>query len=390
MKVLLISFDLILGTRILISVLKENNYEAHNVQIINIKYIDKFSRDKLNNILKCAKEYDVVGLAFNSFYSKLAKQLGYFLKSNGIKWLISGGPHPTAMPEDVVRYSDVTVIFEAEKTFPELLNRIKNKKSLNDVKGLYINSKSGITYTGTPEIEYNLDNIPFQSISTKDITYFNFKSNLFEKSKIDTLFPYGGNNYVIITSRGCPFKCTYCCNNLFNKLDKKFTTMRKRTIGNIIAEMEIAKKNGFEGIFIDDDNFFNFTLNELKEFQDLYKTKINLPFGLGGLNPNNMRAKTSSVKLDVLLNCGLSDVRIGVQSGSDKTLRYFKRNYRAKELLALLSPFDNRATIWDKPNNTLRVVIDFICDSPWENDFDKIKTLRLANNLLNTYGIFFT
>ncbi|MDD5355794.1 MAG: radical SAM protein, partial [Candidatus Omnitrophica bacterium] len=354
MKILLISIDLVLGTRILVNVLKDKGIKSHILQIAGIKYSDLFSKKQLKDIYGFSKKYDAVGLAFNSFYPILAAQLGRYLKSKGVKWIIAGGPHATAMPEETMGYSDISIIYEAELTLPKVLKSLSsdNSSSFQEINGIAFKDKNGkIVKTGCPRIETNLDNIPFQSFSSKDITYYNFRSGKFDKPTVNNLFPHGGRNYFILTSRGCPFKCTYCCNNLFAKLSADFNKIRKRSVRNIISEMKLAKKSGFKGFYIVDDNFLAFTLEELKEFAKLYSGEINLPFGISGLNPNNMRVKDSDKKIGLLLSCGLSDIRIGVQSGSNKTLKMFQRRYAAEELPNLLSAFENRKTIWKAPND---------------------------------------
>ena len=390
MKILFISIDLTMGTRILVNILKNSGFQARNLQITGIRYSDSISQKTLKQIYEFAKEYNIVGLAFNSFYSVLASQIGRYLKSKGIKFLITGGPHPTAAPEEPLDYSDLSVIYEAEITLPKIMENLRSGLPLDTVGGLVFKDRGGrLINTGRPRVENNLDNLPFPSISAEDIVYYDFKKSSFLSPGVNNLFPHSGKNYFIMTSRGCPFDCAYCCNNLFARLDRAFARVRKRSIPNIIEEMERAKKAGFEGFFIADDNFFAFTPEEIESFSGLYKSRINLPFGIGGLNPNNMRQGSSPKKIDLLLECGLSDIRIGVQSGSNKTLKIFKRNYTTEELPGLTKVLENRKTIWPEPHRKLRVAADFICDSPWEKADDKLDTLKLANKLLDTYGIFF-
>lgn len=389
MKMLLVSIDLVLGTRILVNVLKDKNIEAHNLQISGIRYSDTLSEDALRNIQDFSKNYDIVGISFNSFYSLIAAQLGVYLKSQGLKWLIVGGPHVTALPEEVMTYADIAVIYEAELSLSQLIKNLESRSPLNEVDGIIFKDASGqIVRNRPPKIVYNLDSIPIPSSSPNDITYYNIANNKFEKPTIDNMFPHAGRNYFILASRGCPFKCAFCSNSLFAKLNKDIVKIRKRSVANIIQEMKMAKDAGFKGFCIADDNLLAFTLEEIEEFSKQFRTIINLPFGVTGVNPNNMRSEHSAKKIDLLLNCGLSDVRIGVQSGSNKTLKIFNRRYTAEELSGLLICFENRKTIWEKPNDKLRVVVDFICDSRWEEMDDKLATINLANNLLSTYGIF--
>ena len=381
MKVLFISIDLVLGVRILLNVLKNENIEAKSLQMTGVKYSDPFLEDNLRDICEFAKGYDVVGLSFNSFYSVLAAQLGRYLKEHGVKWLLTGGTHVTAMPEEVLSYADMAVIYEAELTLPKIIKNLDSPDKLRDIGGLLFKGAGGeVINTGNPQIEQNLDNIPFQSLSEEDITFYNVRSKKFEKPTVDTFFPHGHRNFYLLTSRGCPFKCTYCSSSFFAKLADGAQLVRKRSIGNIISELRLAKSAGFEAIYIADDNFLSFTIAELENFRELYMKDINLPFSIGGVNPNNMKAKNSVKKIDILLSCGLSDVRIGVQSGSNKTLEIFNRNYVAEDVPKLLEVFHNRKTIWKEPNDKLRIAVDFICDSPWEDEQDKIDTLKLANN----------
>jgi len=108
------------------------------------------------------------------------------------------------------------------------------------------------------------------------------------------------------------------------------------------------------------------------------------------MNPNNFRNESAEKKLKLLLDCGLTDIRVGVQSGSDKTLSLFKRGYKSQEISKLLEPIErNRTTIWPAPYHRLNVAVDFICDAVWEDEADKMATISLAQKILKQYTIFF-
>ncbi|MFH1318832.1 MAG: radical SAM protein, partial [Candidatus Omnitrophota bacterium] len=172
--------------------------------------------------------------------------------------------------------------------------------------------------------------------------------------------------------------------------NKTFSRVRKRSISNVLNEMEYALSNGFKSFSITDDHFFAFTLEEIGYFSSEYNKRIKRPFSIVGLNPNNFREKSAEEKLKLLVGCGLTDIRIGIQSGSDKILNIFKRGYRAEEIPELLLPIDrNRKTIWNTPHDRLHVGLDFICDAVWETKEDKIATIKLAQRVLKQYSIFF-
>lgn len=154
--------------------------------------------------------------------------------------------------------------------------------------------------------------------------------------------------------------------------------------------MEYALENGYKSFCITDDNFFSFDIEELRIFREEYLNRIKKPFSVVGINPINFRQSSAEEKLKILLESGLTDVRVGVQSGSDKTLKIFNRNYKNEEVSKLLIPLDrNRKTIWNPPYDKLHVSLDFICDGIWETNDDKIATIKLALKVLKQYSIFF-
>lgn len=389
MNITLIQIDLVLGARVLLQVLKDRGHNAKLLQI-NIRYVDILTDDDMQIICDHVINSDAVGLSFNSFYAPIAKTLALFLKKEGVKCLICGGNHATAFPEEVIEYCDIVVKYEAEKTLVEIMDNINDSERLNNIHGIVVKS-SGTVHTSDkpPKVVWELDSIPFQNLDTNLIKFFDLERKIYTPEKTK-LFSLAENVYFVLASRGCPFVCTYCSNSLYHSLDKNFSKVRKRSISNIINEMEYAVENGFTSFYITDDNFFSFGLDELKEFNAQYKSKIKKPFSVVGINPNNFRSQSTNEKLSLLIDCGLSDIRVGIQSGSEKTLKYFKRGYKVDEVIRLLATLENhRKTIWPYPYDKLNIALDFICDSPWEADEDKIATIKFALKILKQYSIFF-
>ncbi|MBF0482432.1 MAG: B12-binding domain-containing radical SAM protein [Desulfovibrionaceae bacterium] len=388
MKIVMIQIDLVLGSRILLSVLGQSGYEVKSLQII-IKYIDALSSEDLEIIYEYVSDADVVGLSFNSFYAVQGEILCRYIKSKSSKHtIICGGYHATAMPEAVLEYADIVILYEAEKALPAVLESLGDMAEVEKIPGVLTKNKKGKQYHCSPEIVWDLDSLPFQSLDTEKIQYFSKEKGIYTPD-VTNLFVDNEKRYMILGSRGCPFFCTYCSNHLYHSFDKRILKVRKRSVKNIVDEMKWATKMGFESFYIADDNFFSFHIEEIEEFCKLYED-TKKPFSVSGVNPNNFRDKKSEKKLQLLLGCGLSDVRVGIQSGSDKTLKRFNRGYKAAELADLLRPIDaHRDTIFPAPRDKLHVALDFICDSPWENTEDKQATVRLANTVLKQFTIFF-
>ena len=388
MNIALVQIDLVLGARLLLSLLEQ---DGHNVQLlqVNIKYTDILSDESLDAIYNHISSAEVIGLSFNSFYALQGERLARYFKSRSEKHtIICGGYHATAMPESVVEYSDIVILYEAEKALPHVIHSLGDMAAIEKTQGVLTKNKRGKEHHRSPELVTDLDSLPLQPIDTSAIMFYSIENGLYAPNKTST-FTNSAPIYYILGSRGCPFSCTYCSNSLFHALDKQTRKVRKRSVENIIKEMKYAVSNGFEAFYIADDNFFSFSIEEIELFSVLYK-EISKPFSVVGVNPNNFRSNSAERKLQLLLGCGLSDVRIGVQSGCNETLRRFDRGYKAEEISALLLPIDrNRETIFPAPKNKLHVALDFICDSPWESVADKHETVRLANAVLEQFTIFF-
>ncbi|GAB6037207.1 hypothetical protein JCM15519_17660 [Fundidesulfovibrio butyratiphilus] len=388
MKIVLVQIDLVLGARVLLKVLEARGFDVEALQI-NITYVDEFTDQDLETIYTRLADADVVGLSYNSFYATQGERLCRYIRARRPdQTLILGGPHATAMPEAVLEHSDIVVLFEAEVALPQVLDALDDPQRLHAIPGVLTHQNRGPERHRSPELAWDLDSVPFQSIDTNRITYFSRDKGLYSPETRE-LFASTDDNYLVLGSRGCPFSCTYCSNSLYHALDKRNRKVRKRSVDNIVDEMRHAVDHGFESFYIADDNFFSFSVEEIRRFHDLYGA-LRRPFSVVGINPNNFRDKDSVTKLRLLLDCGLSDIRVGVQSGSDKTLSRFRRGYKARELPELLRPIDQyRDTIFPAPFDKLHVALDFICDSPWEDEADRQSTVRLANVVLEQFTIFF-
>lgn len=390
MKVTFLQIDLVMGARILMSLLKEEGHEIKALQI-NIKYIDTLDDDDLDEIFTYIADSEVICLSFNSFYAIIAEKLAKYLKEKGIPYIITGGNHATALPDEVIRYSDIVVIYEAEISLPAIINCLEMGGDLAGVKGIIFKRQDEVIRTSeAPDVVWDLDSLPFQCIDTNVIKYYDKGKKIYSPKTMELFRPSDWKIYFILASRGCPFSCTYCSNSLYHSLDKKFKKIRKRSIPNIISEMEYALSHGFTSFYITDDHFMSFTLEEITQFNSSYKEKINKPFSIVGINPNNFRSTSAEEKLKLLLDCGMSDIRIGIQSGSNRTLSIFNRGYTANDVQNLVKVVEKYTkTIWNSPYDQLNIALDFICDAPWETDADRLATINLAQHIMKRYTIFF-
>jgi anaerobic magnesium-protoporphyrin IX monomethyl ester cyclase len=154
-----------------------------------------------------------------------------------------GGPYPSAVQEKCLAEApeiDAVVAGEGERTCVELLHRLGRCKDPVGVAGLIYRTGSLIVKNGPRQFISNLDALPFpaRELLGESDRYIPPPATYKRKPVA-----------VIITSRGCNRKCLYCF-----QLDKDRTSgIRYRSIGNVIAEIELCLRQGYREIkFIDD------------------------------------------------------------------------------------------------------------------------------------------
>jgi anaerobic magnesium-protoporphyrin IX monomethyl ester cyclase len=223
-----------------------------NVEIESNQEIAAF----INNL---NEEYNldkvVFGISFLTPYVyssyEIAKQLKSFFPENLI---VGGGAHATFLPEELLNSNLIDIVVRGEGEY-SLFDIITNKK-LENIEGISykanINGKSKNVHNPDRERIKDIDSLPFPS---------------YHQLKMDEYKPILGSNRKspvanIITARGCPGKCFFCCKTFGNKVSFKSPE-------NIIAEIKLLIRDyGVKHINIYDDTF---TLNKKRviEFCDL-------------------------------------------------------------------------------------------------------------------------
>jgi len=227
-----------LGLAYLASVLRKN----HEVRIIDANILD-YNFEDVRRELKSFYP-DVVGItsvtpsAPQAFATaKIAKEVRKDCT------VVMGGPHVTFLPEESLKecdYVDIIVRGEGEKTVEELMETIERGGSLKKVKGITFRNGVEIVSTEPRPFIKNIDEIPFPSRDLLPI--YKYRA-------------YGVVYTTMLTSRGCPFGCSFCASSrLFGKF------WRGRSAENVLEEMKlIYEKYKIKNIeFVDD----TFTLNK--------------------------------------------------------------------------------------------------------------------------------
>jgi len=174
---------------------------------------------------------------------------------------IMGGPQPTFSPETFEQSGmDAYCVGEGEYALRDFLERVEKNESYDDIANL-------ITAKGSNPVRpliRNLDELP---TADRDLVL----ANSYLKDTPKKTF---------YATRGCPFKCAYCCNNYYHQLYKgKGPIVRRFPVERIIREIEDVKsKYRTDFVKFGDDLFATRANPWLEEFADSYSRRIAVPF----------------------------------------------------------------------------------------------------------------
>jgi len=308
--------------------------------------------DVLVNFIDSNK-YDIIGISVRSSICSLARDISIELKKlDKPPLIVWGGTQPTLNPEKCLQYADITVIGEGEKAFVEIC---KNEE-FKGIKNIHYHLKNKIIKNGTGYVEGNLDNIPFPDYSDKDKYFLN-------GGKVVPLATKEyKTRYSLMTSRGCPFNCTYCCNSTLSQMCKgKY--LRRRSVNNVINELKKAKKDFPNILFISFiDDVFTFDKEWLKEFSIKYKKEISLPFYC---YTHSRMCDEEIIKC--LKDAGLSITTMGVQSFSNRIRKSYSRFEKNEQIIKILKLLKK---------HKIKFGLDIMMDNPLEEEEDLKKNLN--------------
>ena len=341
-------------------------------------------------LLEHVETADMVGMSIYTNYYLEAVGVTKLIKETNSVPIVWGGVHPTVEPEDALKFADYVCISEGEDAMPDLLRSIGGDFPLEQVPNIcYLGQDGEIRRNHVQQLQHELDQYPFPLFTDLSPVFVSSEdqssiTNLTE-DRLKSLIRYNGSyyglptdipyyGYLTLTTRGCPYRCTYCVNNFLNtQKTGKGRFFRNRAIENVIEELEavIERFPYINLIHLFDDNLCARPLDDIKLFNKLYKETIDLPYKCN-FHPNNV----SEEKIDLLVDAGLVSVEMGIESGSKRTNKeLYKRPHKDEHILTCGS------LISEKYKGRVVPYYDVIMDNPWENHEDVSKTIRLIQKL---------
>lgn len=279
--------------------------KSYEVKIIDQR-VDHQWKNTLEKLLNCNPLF--VGIS-----SMTGSQINFGLEaSRFVKErdatipIVWGGVHPTILPEQTVRndFIDIVVIGEGEYTAFELANALQKDADLSKVNNLAYKKNGDILRTPLSkfiDMEF-LPDIPYDLIDIEN--YIKSKPKGFPGIK--RMLP-------VITSRGCPYPCTYCCNPLISKCSWRYMSAKKA----YQMTMNLVQKFNLDGIVFNDEAF---TMNSVRTKELMEMINGEVKWYIQGRMDELAQADLKKCEKN-----GLIAVQPGIETGSSRILKLIKK-----------------------------------------------------------------
>ena len=229
----------------------------------SVRFAKFFSRETwlLDQIMHDSP--NVLALSVYTSTYRWCVKMAETLRHRGFSGLIvMGGVHVTLAPESALFSSavDYGMAGETDEAFPLFLDKLATGKEFLDSPNLIYRDLLNNTVINPPmEPIKNLDRLPFP-----DKELFADELNITD-------------DYLVITGRGCPYSCTYCCESAYNRIyGHKY--YRRRSTTSILDELEegVRRYHSKEVMFFDPVFFTD--KRWLAELMEGYRRRIKLRF----------------------------------------------------------------------------------------------------------------
>ncbi len=324
-----------LGVGYLISILKRRGHTVH--------FSDEYLQPSgiLDSNAVVANAVDFVGIYANTVcYSETIKLFAklYEMRCRGL-WkgkIIVGGPHTSFGVEDIPEYVDYVVVGEGEHAIVDIV------EGKCDVRVLY----------GEPATD--LDTLP--PVAWEEFIWRGYD---WTYPLVDTTPVYTFN-----TSRGCPFDCSFC--SVKGVWGKGYRAMSAE---RIVSDIEwMIHVYGLKAAYFREDNF---TLDK-KRLTSFCELLLSRGVKIDWLCETRADSINDDPLLALMARSGCRALYVGVESGSQRMLDYYRKGISVDTFVAALTKAKRHG---------IKLYTSFIVGAPNETEADLKETYRLLDSI---------
>ncbi|MDI6807399.1 MAG: radical SAM protein [Candidatus Eisenbacteria bacterium] len=291
----------------LASFLKANGFSDVSIRISAFEDADAIA-------MACA-ESDIAGITGTSpMFSDGMNIARKAKRHNPNLKIVFGGTHATACTESVLLNDEVDFVVrnEGELTLLDLVRTLEGNGDVKNVLGISYRDGSGIRSNPPRPLVKNTDELPPPD------------RKLFDQEKfIRTSSQAGKRTIWVLSSRGCPYRCTYCASHTV------WTRMwRPRSPENVIKEIEeLVRDYGIEHVNFSDDTFTVTKERTIEFSRKLKESGLKITWGC------NVHVNTVDRETFVeMATAGCSEIWMGVESGSPEILKELKKGSTIEQI----------------------------------------------------------
>ena len=338
----------------MLSVLKKHGYKA---QFISMVHEGVSVESLLNHISE--RKPSLIGMTAFTFQIPIVGKMAHIIKTQFPEIPICvGGCHVTALPyETLAEYEDIdfVVLGEAEGMLPDIVKNSNDMFVLSKLKGVALRGGKDVCVLSIADV----DSIPFPSWEEFDLSKFPGTNPHETKLELP-----------MITGRGCPFQCIFCCRYLGNMC-------RRRSVSSVIAEIwRNVNDFGCEAIAFLDDTFVLSMKWAEEFFEKMRETGLNKKIKW------SCTTRVSDVSPDLLKkmkSAGCYYIFYGFESANDKILKIAKKAIKKEQI--------QQAVEWTKKCGIVSAG-SFIIGLPGDTEEGILDTIEFGTKL-DLYSITF-
>jgi radical SAM superfamily enzyme YgiQ (UPF0313 family) len=249
---------------------------------------------------------DLILISSTTSTAPEAYRIAQEARNRGIP-VVFGGSHVTFKPEEALQFADYVVRGEGEQTIVELLEWLGGggRSNIFDIHGLSFRMEGRIHHNPSRPPLRDLDALPYPDLSL---------IQGFEKIKVVPM----------ITSRGCPFNCTFC------SVTKMFGRgYRFRSTMNVVDEIEkLCRQFPEKSFFFYDDNFTASPRRTKALLKEILKRRIHFRW----MAQTRTDVAKDEELVSLMSETGCTRLFIGLESVNPETLKAYRKNQTVEEI----------------------------------------------------------
>ncbi|KPV64516.1 MAG: coproporphyrinogen III oxidase [Candidatus Bathyarchaeota archaeon BA2] len=317
----------------------------------------RFSLNQTVNWVK-KEDPDILGFSVLLSAAKEAPKIAERVKAeNPNITIVFGNYHATFNPERILEkypFVDVVARSEGEHTSLELARCLEKDGDLNNVEGIAFRKAGKIIFTPDRPLIKNVDELPFPD---RNLTGVQYTSTIFGVKVNTKKFT------ALISSRGCPFRCSFCGIRKFAR-----GRWRPRSVENVIEELELLQSEGYEQFLFADDNFTLNAKRVSKLCRKIRKERMDIEWFCD--------SRVDHVSYDMfreMVKAGCKCLFFGIESGNQRILDYYNKG---------ITPEQAESAVRKARKAGIDIIVgSFIVGAPDETKREIVNTLQFANKL---------